>query len=36
MATEIGEDDEAARCAQFLMQLDPSGIPAQFAEAMSR
>jgi hypothetical protein len=36
MANEIGEDDEAARCAQFLMQLDPSGIPAQFAEAMSR
>lgn len=25
MAAEIGEDDEAERCAQFLLQLDPSG-----------
>jgi Protein of unknown function (DUF3151) len=26
-ATEIGEDDEAERCAQFLRQLDPSWPP---------
>ncbi|HAY65238.1 MAG TPA: DUF3151 domain-containing protein, partial [Acidimicrobiaceae bacterium] len=26
-AHEIGEVDEAERCAQFLAQLDPSGIP---------
>lgn len=25
MAAAIGEDDEAERCAQFLLQLDPSG-----------
>jgi Protein of unknown function (DUF3151) len=35
-ATEIGEEDEANRCAQFLMQLDPSGVPEEFAEAMGR
>ncbi len=29
MATRIGESDEAARCAQFLDQLDPGGVPAQ-------
>ncbi len=34
MATEIGEGDEAARCAQFLMQLDPSGVPEDQVEAM--
>lgn len=28
MAAEIGETDEAERCEQFLLQLDPSGIPA--------
>ena len=28
MAAEIGETDEAERCAQFLLQLDPSGLPA--------
>jgi hypothetical protein len=28
MATEIGELDEAERCRTFLLQLDPSGIPA--------
>jgi hypothetical protein len=28
MAAEIGEDDEAERCRTFLLQLDPSGIPA--------
>lgn len=27
MAGEIGEIDEAERCQQFLLQLDPSGIP---------
>lgn len=27
MAAEIGETDEAERCATFLLQLDPSGIP---------
>jgi len=26
-AVAIGELDEAERCAQFLMQLDPSGVP---------
>ena len=28
MAAEIGELDEAERCRTFLLQLDPSGIPA--------
>lgn len=28
MASAIGERDEAERCAQFLAQLDPSGVPA--------
>jgi hypothetical protein len=28
MAAEIGEFDEADRCRTFLLQLDPSGIPA--------
>ena len=28
MAAEIGEIDEAERCHMFLLQLDPSGIPA--------
>lgn len=28
MAAEIGEHDEAERVAQFLLQLDPSGVPA--------
>jgi Protein of unknown function (DUF3151) len=27
MAAEIGESDEAERCAQFLQQLDPAGPP---------
>jgi hypothetical protein len=27
MAAEIGEDDEAQRCEQFLAQLDPTGPP---------
>jgi hypothetical protein len=28
MAATIGETDEAERCEQFLLQLDPSGVPA--------
>jgi hypothetical protein len=28
MAAAIGEHDEADRCRTFLLQLDPSGIPA--------
>lgn len=36
MAAEIGEADEAERCAQFLMQLDPAGVPEQFVEATRR
>jgi hypothetical protein len=30
-AAEIGEDDEAERCAQFLRQLDPAWPPAELA-----
>ncbi|MEK9938996.1 MAG: DUF3151 family protein, partial [Ilumatobacter sp.] len=26
-AAEIGELDEAERCALFLLQLDPAGVP---------
>ena len=29
MAAAIGEADEAERCAMFLAQLDPSGVPAE-------
>jgi Protein of unknown function (DUF3151) len=29
MAAAIGETDEAERCDHFLVQLDPSGVPAQ-------
>jgi hypothetical protein len=29
MAAVIGETDEAERCATFLAQLDPSGVPAE-------
>ncbi len=28
MAARIGETDEAERCRMFLLQLDPTGIPA--------
>lgn len=28
LAAEIGETDEAERCALFLLQLEPSGVPA--------
>lgn len=34
MAAAIGETDEADRCLQFLLQLDPSGIPADQAAAI--
>ncbi len=30
-AAEIGENDEAVRCAQFLHQLDPAWPPAELA-----
>ena len=36
MATAIEEDDEATRCAQFLLQLDPNGVPEDVLEAMRR
>lgn len=36
MATAIGEDEESIRCAQFLVQLDPSGVPDEFMEASGR
>lgn len=36
MAEKIGEEDEASRCAQFLMQLDPSGVPRDHVEAMQK
>lgn len=35
MAEAIGEDDEATRCAQFLMQLDPTGVPAEQVASIS-
>ena len=34
-AAEIGEADEAERCALFLLQLDPTGVPAEFGEIAS-
>ncbi len=34
MAAAIGEADEAERCAQFLLQLDPTGVPAEVAAAV--
>jgi hypothetical protein len=34
-AAEIGEVDEAERCALFLLQLDPTGVPAEFGEIAS-
>jgi Protein of unknown function (DUF3151) len=36
MSTEIGELDESTRCAQFLMQLDPSGVPQDAVDSMQR
>ena len=32
----IGEDDEAERCAHFLMQCDPTGVSRPGAEADMR
>lgn len=32
-AAAIGETDEAERCAQFLLQLDPSGVPGEVRAA---
>ena len=34
MADAIGEADEAERCAQFLLQLDPTGVPAEIVAAV--
>lgn len=34
MAMAIGETGEADRCAQFLAQLDPSGVPESVSSAM--
>ena len=36
MAAAIGETDEAERCEQFLIQLDPAGPPAGVAEPPTR
>jgi len=36
MASRIGEVDEAERCTQFLMQLDPHGVPSEIAAAFRR
>jgi hypothetical protein len=33
-AAAIGESDEAERCALFLLQLDPSGVPAEFGSVV--
>lgn len=35
VAAEIGETDEAERCALFLLQLDPKGVPAEFGAIAS-
>ncbi|HEY5664148.1 MAG TPA: DUF3151 family protein [Ilumatobacter sp.] len=34
MAEAIGERDEAERCRQFLLQLDPGGVPPEVATAV--
>ena len=34
MAEQIGENDEADRCAQFLLQLDPGGVPPEVIAAV--
>ncbi len=36
MADSIGEVDEAERCAQFLLQLDPGGVPADVLAAVPK
>ena len=35
MASVIGEVDEAERCEQFLLQLDPGGVPADARAAIT-
>ena len=35
VAAEIGETDQAERCALFLLQLDPKGVPAEFGAIAS-
>ena len=35
-AETIGESDEAERCAQFLLQLDPAGVPDDVVASMRR
>jgi hypothetical protein len=35
-AAAIGEDAEAERCAQFLLQLDPSGVPDEVTASIPR
>lgn len=35
MAAAIGERDEAERCEQFLLQLDPGGVPAEERAAIA-
>ena len=35
VAAEIGEADEAERCALFLLQLDPKGVPVEFGAIAS-
>jgi Protein of unknown function (DUF3151) len=35
LAETIGESDEAARCHQFLLQLDPTGIPPDELASLS-
>lgn len=35
MAAAIGEHDEAERCEQFLLQLDPGGVPADERAAIT-
>jgi hypothetical protein len=36
MADAIGESDEAERCAQFLLQLDPTGVPGAVHSSIPR
>jgi hypothetical protein len=36
MADAIGEADESDRCAQFLLQLDPNGVPDDVIAAIPR
>ncbi len=36
LADAIGEADEAERCGQFLLQLDPRGVPDEIASSFPR